>query len=163
LAFSVDPYGRGIMQRQPNKNKNILPKEKLFLIGYLGTIGTVIGLHLFKGTGGNIGEAASALSQTMIFNFIVMYELLLVFFIRKQYGIKQLTNTWLWFGVLLSLFLQFVIMYTPLSNIFKVVALGINDYITLVFAGGLFYIGYLIYYYGHLARKEIRAKFIAEQ
>lgn len=149
LAYSVDPYGQGIMRREPVKNKNILPKEKGFLIGYLGIIGTLIGLYIFKGAGGNVGDSASLLSQTMIFNFIVMYEILLVFFIRKQYGIKQLSNVWLWMAVLFSGFLQFVIMYTPLKNIFDVVPLGIMDYITLAYAGALFYIAYLIYYYAY--------------
>lgn len=155
LAYSVDPYSKNIMGRKPNRNTNILPKDKLFLIGYLGIIGTMVGLSIFKFYGGNIGDSASVLSQTMVFNFIVMYELLLVFIIRKQYGIEQFSNLWLWFAVMFSLFLQFVIMYTPLSSIFKVVPLSLYDYLTLAYGGFLFILAYAIYYHAVLAKQDL--------
>ncbi|MDA3855931.1 MAG: cation-translocating P-type ATPase [Candidatus Woesearchaeota archaeon] len=152
LAFGVDPYSKNIMKRKPISSKEgILPRSKLILIGVLGSVGTIIGLYLFSIYGGNVGDKTSALSQTMIFNFIAVYELVLVFVIREQYRIKQLSNLWLWGAIVLTLGLQALIMYTPLSTMFGVVALSLVDILVLFYAGAFFYICYLIYYFFNIS------------
>ncbi len=153
LAFGVDPYSNKIMNKKPiSAKEGILPKDKLILIGILGMIGTMIGLFLFDMYGGNIGESAPLIAQTMVFNFIVLYEIILIFIIRKQYQIKQLSNGWLYLSIILSIGLQALIMYTPLSELFKIVPLGFFDIGMLLVSGAIFYAGYLIFHYYEIVR-----------
>lgn len=148
LAFSVDPYNKNIMKKKPNSNqKTILPKAHLFLIGFLGFIGSLIGLFMFSGynMGSVEGSAEHILAQTMMFNFVVLYEILLVFIIRRQFKVKQLTNKWLYGAIVLSVVLQAILMYTPLSEVFKITGLALYDYFILLAGGFLFFGIYFIY------------------
>ncbi|MFW5704645.1 MAG: cation-translocating P-type ATPase [Nanoarchaeota archaeon] len=139
LAYSVDGYSKGIMQRPPLRQKGVLPKSKYLLILVLGAVGSAIGLYLFYLFGGN-GENHK-LAQTFVFNFLVFYELVLAFIIRQSYGVKFFSNLWLWIAILFSFGMQFVIMYVPfMAEIFDIVPLGAFGLITLLFAGTLFYL-----------------------
>ena len=70
------------MKRKPiDSSEGILPKYKLVLIGVLGIIGTMICLFLFDMYGGNTGESAPLIAHTMVFNFIVLYEIFLIYII----------------------------------------------------------------------------------
>jgi Ca2+-transporting ATPase len=144
LAYSVDGYSENIMKRPPvSQRKSILPKDKLFLIGALGIVGSAIALYLFHMFGGN-GDN-HVLAQTIVFNYVVLYELLLVFMIRQSYGVKFFTNAWIWAAVIFSLAMQFVLMYVPvMAEIFEIVPLEGYQLLSLAFASGIFYIGYLI-------------------
>jgi len=144
LAFAVDPYSKNIMKRGPSKSKeSILPRDKLRTVAVLGIIASLIGLVLFQFFGGNSNSLT--LAQTMIFNFIVIAELFLIFIIRKEYKVKIFSNLWLWASVVLSIILQALIMYTPLSKVFKVTPLGIYEVGYLIIAGIGFYCFYIIY------------------
>jgi len=44
-------------------------------------------------------------AQTMVFNFVVLYELILVFVIRQGYQVPWLSNIWVWASVVLSILL----------------------------------------------------------
>ena len=140
LAYSVDPYGSNIMQRPPKpRDEGILPPAKLDLLGVLGTIGTLIGLTLFHLFGGS-SELSLPLvhAQTMVFNFVVLYEVILTFVIRTSYRVPLFSNRWVWGAAALSVTLQGLLMYTPLAAVFKIVPLGPTDLIALSLAGLLF-------------------------
>jgi len=143
LAFSVDPYSKSIMNKKPKKqNTSILPKKNLFLISYLGIIGSVIGLILFR----YFEIVNLVLAQTIIFNFIVLYELLLVFIIREEFGVNFFSNLWLWGSIFFSVVLQLIILYTPLNLKFKIIPLLEINQIMILFLGGiLFILSYLIF------------------
>ncbi len=142
LAFSVDPYGTDIMTRQPKVgNESILPLDKLLLIGVLGSIGTGLALLLFVTHGGMDSDSEKLrLGQTMVFNFVVLYEVVLVFVIRRDYQVPLFSNSWVWAAAGLSILLQFVLMYTPLQEIFKIVALDSRQLLLLVSAAFCFYL-----------------------
>jgi P-type Ca2+ transporter type 2C len=142
LAFSVDPYGTDIMTRRPKTGKeNILPLDKLALIGVLGIIGTGFALLLFSVYGGmNSDGERLRLGQTMVFNFVVLYEVVLVFVIRRDYQVPLFSNWWVWAAVAFSVFVQFVLMYTPLRDIFKIVALNGNQLLLLAITAFCFYL-----------------------
>jgi magnesium-transporting ATPase (P-type) len=57
----------------------------------------------------------------MVFNFVVLYELILVFIIRTGYHVPLLSNKWIWFSVVISIGLQALLLYTPLHTLFKIV------------------------------------------
>ena len=143
LALAVDPYSQNIMKRKPKPNdEGILPKDKLSLIAYLGTVSSIIGLILFKYYEG-LGNLN--LSQTVIFSFIVLSELVLVIIIRQQYEIKQFTNKWIWIALSGSILLQAIIIYTPLRNIFGLEAIGITGLFILLICVIMLYSSYIIY------------------
>ncbi len=138
LAFSVDPYGDDIMARQPkSRNEEILPAPKLAIIGVLGVVGTGIALVIFAFYGGRSSDPEAIIhGQTMVFNFVVIYEAILVFVIRQGYRVPFFSNIWVWGSVALSLLLQGLIIYTPLAPVFKVVPLSGRE-ILVLFGGGL--------------------------
>lgn len=140
LAYSVDPYGVRIMHRPPiPMSEGILPRHRLRLLITLGVAGTLIGLMLFQFSGGNSDEPhAIERAQTMVFNYIVLYEMLLVFVIRRNYHVPLFTNAWLWIAVVFSLFMQAVIMYSPANMLFHVTPLNVIDLGELFAATGLF-------------------------
>ncbi len=147
LAYSVDPYGSDIMSRRPKpRAEGILPAAKLALLGVLGSVGSLLALLLFFYFGG-AGEPAVQLvhAQTMVFNFVVLYEVILTFVIRTSYQVPFWANRWVWAAALLSVALQALLMYTPLAAMFKIVPLGVADLAVLFGAGVLFAAISLIY------------------
>jgi Ca2+-transporting ATPase len=147
LAFSVDPYGKNIMLRQPKpRDEGILPKPKLVLLAVLGSIGSAIALALFYFLGGAPDSPARLLhAQTLVFNFVVLYEVILTFVIRSSYRVPFFANRWVWAAAVLSLLLQALLMYSPLAAVFKIVPLGGEDLFALFCAGSLFAAISLIY------------------
>mgnify|MGYP003685618655 FL=1 len=126
LALAVDPYSKGIMKQKPkNANEGILPKKNLFLISIRGIISTLIALTIFYIYGG--ANEDPLLAQTMVFLYVVLSETLLVLLIRDYYGVKLFSNRWIWVAIAISMFLQLIVMYTPLRTIFEVVALSLTQ------------------------------------
>ncbi|MBC8209365.1 MAG: cation-translocating P-type ATPase [Desulfobulbaceae bacterium] len=141
LAFSVDPYGRDIMLRKPKAaSESILPPAKLMLLGALGVAGTVVALTLFVLYGGRGNGQELIIAQTMVFNFVVLYETVLIFAIRREYQVPLFTNRWIWLAAIFSITLQFVLMYTPLRSIFKIASLSSAHLLALVLAALFFYV-----------------------
>jgi Ca2+-transporting ATPase len=147
LAYSVDPYGKEIMLRPPkSRAEGILPASKLVLLGVLGCFGTAIALTLFSLTGGSSQAPAELMrAQTMVFNFVVLYEVVLIFVIRSGYRVPFWANKWVWGAALLSVVLQGVLMYTPLATLFKITPLPFSDLALLLAGGLLFGLGALLY------------------
>lgn len=147
LAYSVDPYGTDIMLRKPKPRKEgILPKSKLALLGVLGTVGSLVALAIFFYCGGASDSARQLIyAQTMVFNFVVLYEVILTFVIRSSYQVPFFANRWVWAAALLSVVLQAALMYTPLAGVFRIVPLGWSDLTALASAGILFAAVSLIY------------------
>ncbi len=122
LALAVDPYSQDTMKQKPKKAKEgILPKRKLALISILGVAATIISLVIFKTFGGTTNDPV--LAQTMTFLFVVLSEIILVLLIRDYYGTPLFSNKWIWFAILGSISLQFLIMYTSVNQIFNLVPL----------------------------------------
>lgn len=162
LAFSVDPYGTDIMTRKPKSRKeNILPLDKLALIGVLGSIGTGFALYLFSLYGGVNGDGEELrLGQTMVFNFVVLYEVVLVFVIRRDYQVPLFSNWWVWAAVAFSVVVQLVLMYTPLSEIFKISALNARQLLLLGSTAVCFYLlcrGYVAVQLFFMKKREATA------
>lgn len=94
-------------------------------------------------------------ARTMVFNFVVLYEMILVFVIRHGYQVSFFSNGYIWASVLLSALLQAVLMYTPLQGYFKVAALNADELAALLIAGFGFYGMFILFYY--FRKKFIRA------
>ena len=156
LAYSVDPYGRDIMLRQPkSREEGILPRPKLVLLGVLGCAGTAIALTLFHYFGGTSDSPVELMrAQTMVFNFVVLYEVILIFVIRTGYQVPFWANKWVWAAAILSVVLQAILMYTPLAAVFKISPLGLAD-VAVLSAGGLLF-GLVAILYQAGTRKILR-------
>ncbi|HIE07964.1 MAG TPA: cation-translocating P-type ATPase, partial [Desulfarculaceae bacterium] len=142
LAFSVDGYGRNIMRRPPKpRDEAILTGRKLALITVLGVAGTLIALAIFRLTGGSsVLESEVTKARTMVFNFVVFYEMILVFIIRREYDVPLFSNAWVWSAVILSIALQGILMYTPMAVYFKLMPLDFIDIVKLLSGGLIFYL-----------------------
>jgi Ca2+-transporting ATPase len=156
LAYSVDPYGKEIMLRPPKPStEGILPARKLVLLTVLGCVGTAIALALFYQFGGSSKNPLELMrAQTMVFNFVVLYEVVLIFVIRNGYQVPFWANKWVWAAAMLSVLLQAVLMYTPLAAVFKIVPLALTDIATLL-AGGLLF-GLVAVFYQVVVRKVMK-------
>ncbi|MEN8257789.1 MAG: cation-translocating P-type ATPase [Thermodesulfobacteriota bacterium] len=149
LAYSVDSYGDQIMGRPPKpKGEGILPGDKLLLLLVLGVAGTCIALALFVLNGGAGDGDHLIVARTMVFNFVVCYEMILVFAIRQGYGVSFFSNPFIWLSVIVSLALQALILYTPLAQYFDVVPLVSGNFLHLAVAGLLFYLMAVSYQLG---------------
>ncbi len=150
LAYSVDPYGRRIMRRKPKpRDEGILPLAKLVQLGVLGAVGTAIALTLFALSGGASDDSVQLIhAQTMVFNFVVLYEIILTFVIRSSYHVPFFSNRWVWAAVGICIGLQALLMYTPLAPIFKIVPLGLEDISVLLVGGFCFGLAALLYNLG---------------
>ncbi len=147
LAYSVDPYGRDIMRRRPKpREEGILPADKLALLGVLGCLGTALALTLFYLYGGaSDSSAALRHARSMVFNFVVLYELVLTFVIRRDYLVPLFANRWVWGAAGLAVALQALLLYTPLAQLFDITPLSLVD-IGFLGAGGLLFWGVAVSY-----------------
>ncbi len=147
LAFSVDPYGTALMRRPPiPPRQGLLPRAHLTLLGFLGFVGSMISLGLFFLYGGEArDESARTYAQTMAFNFVVLYELLLVFIIRREYRVPFWTNGWLWFSLVFSVAIQALILVTPLRSYFGTASPDAAALSGLAVGAVLFMLMYFLY------------------
>ncbi|MGN7613285.1 cation-translocating P-type ATPase [Magnetococcales bacterium HHB-1] len=147
LACSVDPYGKGIMKRQPRSPKEgIVSLSGILFITVLGVTGTVIAMGLFLLYGG-YGDDPNRLlkAQTMVFNYVILYELILVFIVRRGHQVPFFANSWIWGTVFFSLILQLVVMMTSIRDLLGLVPITVKDVGVLLGAGAFFIMITLLY------------------
>jgi Ca2+-transporting ATPase len=124
LALSVDPASTKIMSRKPRpKKETLLPVSSVIQLVTIGFLIAIFTLGLFR------WKASSSLieAQTLAFTALVFFEIVRLQVIRSNYGVKIFSNKWLNVAVVSSLFLQFVVVYTPLNQFFKTVPLSLLD------------------------------------
>ena len=131
LALGVDTSERGIMHRKPRKvREGILSNSIGFLIT-AGIVGTLVTLGMFF-----LGYHSSDINtaRTLALMTLIMFELFLVFSARStEKGIIEeglFTNKYLIGAVLLSVGLQFVLVY-GLTDWFNLVLLNFSDWLKI--------------------------------
>ena len=146
LALGVDPPDEKIMERKPrNPKETILKGSAVFLItvSLIATIATLT--SFFIGCGG--WDCANlAKGRTMALMTAIFFELTFAFSRRSDklplYKVGILSNKWLVRAVLAAVVLQIIMLYTPLSTAFKVVPLGIVEWVIVL---GLASTGFVIF------------------
>ncbi len=133
LALGVDPSEDGIMSRKPrNPKEGILNGTKTFLI-LAGILGAIATLSLFSLEYLQTGDLDKA--RTIALTTAVIFELLLVFSCRSEtkniFQVGILTNKYLIGAVAISFLLQLLVIYSPLAIIFKLVPLGLSDWVKI--------------------------------
>ena len=125
VALASDPAPQGAM-REPPRHGAVLGRSMAALVGSIGVIKSLILLATFF-IGLNLWDLETA--RTMTFTGFVVQEYLRLVVIRVQEGMPICTNKWLWAAVSFSLFMQAVIVYTPIgSAAFDTVPLGLEQW-----------------------------------
>jgi len=130
LALSVDPGDPEIMKRLPrDPEENIIMKRHILfmiMVGLTMMAGTLIAFKLYA-------DKSIDYARTMAFNVLVMFQMFNVLNCRSDkesvFKIGVFRNKYLIGAIFFSVFMQFVLIYTPLAGFFKAVAISSKDWI----------------------------------
>lgn len=128
LALGVDPPRPGIMAQKPEKERKIIDKKVMLNIGFVGIELTILLLVIFI-LGLNYGLLVA---QTMVFTGFVLFELLRIWSIRYSEKLRTISNKWLILAITISLALQLIVLYTPLSTYFNTFPLSPDQWKILI-------------------------------
>jgi Ca2+-transporting ATPase len=129
LALGVDPAGSNIMKEPPRqKEEPIINRKLAWLIGVIGTKKTIILLLTFFLVL-PLGEISA---RSTLFTGFILYEFVRIASIRSQEKLGWLSNPWLFGSLLLSVFLQMIVLYSPLNIYFHVEGLGPFEWFILI-------------------------------
>jgi Ca2+-transporting ATPase len=138
LALAVEPADKNIMSRKPRHSKeNLINKFGLINMLVVGLIMAFGTLALFKYY---LSYDNIIYAETIAFSVLVIFQMFFVFSLRSEttsiFMINPFTNIKLIMAVILSIALQFAVVYVPfLQKSFETVALNLKDWI-LVFGVG---------------------------
>ena len=137
LALGLDPFSKDIMNKPPrNRDENIISRD---VINNILIVGSVMGtgtLLMFYGYG-----IESVKAKSIAFTTLVMFQLFNVLTYRaKNFKIDFKTSKYLTGSVVISILMQFAVLYTPLNVAFKTVPLGLVDLIKIFLVSGSLYL-----------------------
>ncbi|MEE8403049.1 MAG: calcium-translocating P-type ATPase, SERCA-type [Candidatus Hydrothermarchaeaceae archaeon] len=129
LALGLDPFSRDIMKRPPRKREeNIISADviqNILIVGFVMGAGTLL---IFYSYG-----IETARARSVAFTTLVMFQLFNVLTYRaKNFKIDIGTSKFLVGSVIISVLMQFAVLYTPLSIAFKTVPLGPLDWVKIL-------------------------------
>jgi Ca2+-transporting ATPase len=136
LALGLDPFDKDIMKNPPRKrDEKIISRDvinNILIVGLVMGTGTLL---MFYGYGVETVKAKS-----IAFTTLVMFQLFNVLTYRaKDFKIDIRTSKYLIASVVISLLMQFAVLYTPLNVAFKTVPLGPVDLIKVFLVSGSLY------------------------
>ncbi|MFC2143421.1 calcium-translocating P-type ATPase, PMCA-type [Candidatus Aenigmatarchaeota archaeon] len=125
LALGADPAGKNIMGKRSKGEDEVLNKSMIYSIVTIGVLITAVVLYLFF-------TVDPAKAMTIAFTSLVVMELAKIYVIRKRFGSSPFSNRYLSLAVIGSFILQLIVIYSPLNTVFKVVPLGLNDWVLIL-------------------------------
>ncbi|OYT42492.1 MAG: calcium-translocating P-type ATPase, PMCA-type [Candidatus Aenigmarchaeota archaeon ex4484_224] len=133
LALSVDPARPDVMKRKPRKKgEGIINKKLALLIGSIGIKKSLVILGTFL----LVLPLGIEKARTTLFTAFILYEFVRIAVIRfneKMFNLKGwLSNKFLLYSLIGSLFLQGLLVYSPLGIYFKTVPLEIYEWKVLI-------------------------------
>jgi len=137
LALGLDPFSKDIMKKPPRKRKeNIISKEVIQNILIVGSIMGIGTLFMFYSYGVETDKARS-----IAFTTLIMFQLFNVLTYRaKNFKINIETSGFLIGSVIISVLMQLAVLYTPLNVAFKIVPIGLFDWIKILLVSCTLYI-----------------------
>ncbi len=137
LALGLDPSSKDIMKKPPRKREeNIISKEVIHNILIVGLVMGVGTLFMFYSYGVNTAKAKS-----IAFTTLIMFQLFNVLTYRaKNFKIDIKTSKFVIGAVIISVLMQFAVLYTPLNIAFKTVPLGLFDWVKILLVSCTLYI-----------------------
>src|SRR3989338_8246184 len=125
LALGVDPAEKDIMKKPPRKkDERIMNREMALAITFSGIVITIGALAMFEYYLSDGLEKA----RTIAFTSMVLFEIVRLHVIRSHYKIGIFSNKWLNLGVISSLMMQLLIIYSPFNVFFDTVPLSLSDW-----------------------------------
>lgn len=133
LALGVDPVSGDVMKRKPVKRGSSVLRGMVGFSVVSGVFGGLVGVLLFFVS----LSRGLVVARTIVFSFIVVFELLLVFSVRslsRGFFYQFFRNESLLVSVLFSFVLQLLVVYSSVGRVvFGVVSLGFVDWLVIVF------------------------------
>jgi len=137
LALGLDPPEPRMMSRPPRPaTERVITARMWFGIFFVGIVMAAGTLYIIDSSlpGGLVaGTGTLQYAHTMAFTVLILFQLFNVFNARSdgQSAFRGLFhNAWLWGAVILSLALQFAVVYTPfLQRAFSTEALSVSDWL----------------------------------
>jgi Ca2+-transporting ATPase len=127
LALGADPKAEGVLDRPPRSpDESVIDPRTMASIAAIGVVMTGTGLALFF-----YGLATTAdlvRAQTLLFTFLVVVEVVRIQVIRSRYDLSITSNPWLVAAIAVTLLLQLLVLYTPLSDVFAVQPLALGEW-----------------------------------
>ncbi|MDZ7838520.1 MAG: cation-translocating P-type ATPase [Actinomycetota bacterium] len=129
LALGMDPHSKDLMKRPPRKrNEKIISSDVVANIAIVGIVMMIGTLFLFYHYGIDTMKAKS-----IAFTTLVMFQLFNVLTYRaKNFRINLKKSKYLVGSVIITVLLQVIVLYTPLSLAFKTVPLTLIDWIKII-------------------------------
>lgn len=119
-----------VMQTLPRKETSILDDIWRFVIiaGFTTFIAKITMYFI-----GVLNSTPPEKTRTLVLTTAVLFELFFVYTCRskKLLGKNIFSNKWLNYAVLISIILHLILLYTPLAIAFKVVPLGLNEWLMI--------------------------------
>ncbi len=121
-----------VMQTPPRREKSILSKIwKFILVGGLLNFTACFIVYLIAMNNGLAIEKIRA----MVLTTGILFELFFIYTCRSSKPLTEIgifSNKWLNYAIIFSLFMQFVLLYTGLSGIFRVSPLSLKEWIFIL-------------------------------
>jgi Ca2+-transporting ATPase len=120
-----------VMQTPPRKDTSILDGVwKFVIVAGLFTFTIKMSMYIIN----ILANTSPEKTQTMVLTTAVLFELFFVYTCRskKLLGKDIFSNKWLNYAVIVSIALHLILLYTPLAIAFKVVPLGISDWLMVL-------------------------------
>jgi len=138
LTLGVDPEAEDIMDRPPRPpGEGVITERIVSSIGGIAVLITATLLPLFyyhNQIGGDL-----VLAQTIVFTAFVFMAIARIGAIRTRYGHGAFSNNrWLLLALAITLTLQLLVLYTPLSVLFGVTPLALGHWLQIALAVGIF-------------------------
>jgi P-type Ca2+ transporter type 2C len=137
LALGLDPADPGVMRQPPRPpGSGVITRSMWLGIAFVGLVmaaGTLLVLDVSLPGGMIAGSGDLPYARTMAFTTLMLFQLFNVPNARSDErsafsGLFR--NPWLWGAILLSLLLQFLVVYAPfLQPAFGTVGLGLEDWL----------------------------------
>ena len=122
LALSAEEEENNVMKRKPNRS-GLLSGMGSFIF-FSGAIGLLIISIAFI-----ININDMALARTMVVTTSIIFQMFLAFNCKsEEFILNSKWNSYLFFGVLISVLLHLVALYSPLNSVFGFVPLGLNEW-----------------------------------
>jgi Ca2+-transporting ATPase len=138
LALGVDPAAPHIMRRKPSTSKGEVLNSNVILsiirTGFLIAICCLF-LYVFFLYSHNHVKA-----QTVVFTALVAAEFVILQTVRQNYGQKLFANRYVTLSMLAVMVLQLALIYTPLSGVFHLVPLDLEDWIAITLTVGAIFV-----------------------
>ncbi len=137
LALGLDPFSKDIMKNPPRKREEkIISKEVIWNILIVGLVMCIGTLFMFYSYGIETIKAKS-----IAFTTLIIFQLFNVLTYRaKNFKIDIKTSKFLIGSVIISVLMQFAVLYTPLNVAFKTVPIGLFDWIKIILVSCTLYI-----------------------